>query len=489
MEVIDPTVERPVMLRLREEAKPSSRHRLAYHKKWLIDTLLLGMGDVVALGVAMLAAGFVRNWFLSGHMLQDWFLLLPVAWLIGAWVARLLPGWGLGVVEELRRVVIVLSLVFGGTLIVLFMAKQSSNASRVTLSFAYLASLVLVPFVRSLVKKWLIGHDKWGVPTVIYGAGQTGRKVIQALREEPGLGYLPVAVYDDDPALWSEDVEGLPVRGEIDQDTVEAPVGIVAIPGMPRERLAELIDGPLQRHRQVIIIPDLFEIPSLWVKSRSLAGVLGLEISQTLFDPLAQTVKRSLEMALVVLFSPLWLPVIALLAMAIWLEDRHTPFYFQERIGRHGHPFRVCKFRTMVPDAERVLEEHLARDPALREEWETTFKLRRDPRITRVGRLLRRTSLDELPQLLNVLRGEMSLVGPRPLPAYHQAELPQRIQQLRTSVRPGMTGLWQVSGRSDIGNEGMIRWDAFYVRNWSIWLDIVILVRTFRAILHQRGAY
>ena len=143
----------------------------------------------------------------------------------------------------------------------------------------------------------------------------------------------------------------------------------------------------------------------------------------------------------------------------------------------------------MVPDADAVLETALAADPALREEWDAHFKLEADPRITRVGRVLRRTSLDELPQLFNVLRGDMSLVGPRPLPQYHHDELPERVRALRERVRPGITGLWQVSGRSDSGTLGMERWDPYYVRNWSLWLDAVILVRTLKVVARGSGAY
>jgi lipopolysaccharide/colanic/teichoic acid biosynthesis glycosyltransferase len=143
----------------------------------------------------------------------------------------------------------------------------------------------------------------------------------------------------------------------------------------------------------------------------------------------------------------------------------------------------------MVPDADAALARALASDPVLRAEWNAHFKLERDPRITRVGAFLRKTSLDELPQLLNVLRGEMSLVGPRPLPRYHHDELEGRVAALRESVRPGITGLWQVSGRSDTGTLGMERWDPYYVRNWSLWLDLVILVRTVRVVLQRSGAY
>ena len=211
--------------------------------------------------------------------------------------------------------------------------------------------------------------------------------------------------------------------------------------------------------------------------------------ASTLMSPVARLFKRGLDVTLTLLAAPLWAPAVAVLAGLVWLEDRQRPFYAQERVGQAGKPFRALKLRTMAPDADARLEAALAEDPALRAEWEATFKLEHDPRITRTGRWLRRTSLDELPQLLNVLRGEMSLVGPRPLPRYHYDELPARVQALRERVRPGITGLWQVSGRSDLGNAGMERWDPYYVRNWSPWLDAVILVRTVRVVLHGSGAY
>lgn len=163
--------------------------------------------------------------------------------------------------------------------------------------------------------------------------------------------------------------------------------------------------------------------------------------------------------------------------------------FAQERVGHDGTYFRMIKFRTMYTNAEEVLQAKLDEDPELKEEWNRNFKLRKDPRITPIGRLLRRTSLDEMPQLWNVLRNEMSLVGPRPLPDYHDTQLPDRVRRLRQRVKPGMTGLWQVSGRSEVGNLGIQKWDSYYVRNWSIWLDIVVLVRTIRVVLTGRGAY
>jgi lipopolysaccharide/colanic/teichoic acid biosynthesis glycosyltransferase len=191
----------------------------------------------------------------------------------------------------------------------------------------------------------------------------------------------------------------------------------------------------------------------------------------------------------VVFAMPLWVPVLVVITLAIWLADRANPFYRQERVGRYGRVFKTWKFRSMVPDAEHVLQERLEEDSVFKEQWENDCKLKDDPRITAVGRLLRRTSLDELPQLFNVLVFEMSLVGPRPLPQYHHQQLARPVRDLREQVLPGITGLWQVSGRSESGTAGMERWDTYYVRNWSPWLDVVILVRTIKAVFSAEGAY
>ncbi len=465
------------------------RYAVLYHRRRLTNAVALGLGDGAALAVAMLLAGGARWWFLDAPMIPLWSLLLLPGWWLGAWVARLLPGWGLGAVEELRRIILLLGLVFLGTTVALFLSKQSEATSRFTMSLAFALSLPLVPYARTLAKIGLIATGWWGLPTAVYGGGTTGRRIIEALREERGLGYHPVAVFDDNASRWGTRLCGVPVLGGTDACAPEAPMAILALPDTEEQRMSTLLEGPLSYYKQVIVIPDLFAVPSLWVRSRDLGGVLGLEITSNLLDPLARFLKRSLDLLLVLGTMPVWLPLCLVVALAIRLEDGASPLYYQERIGKGDLPFQTIKFRTMVTDAERVLQKHLAQDPALRAEWEARFKLRADPRITRIGAFLRHTSLDELPQLWNVLRGEMSLVGPRPLPAYHQQDLTARTQQLRTRLRPGLTGLWQVSGRSDIGSEGMERWDPYYVRNWSVWLDLIILIRTVRTLTRRSGAY
>ena len=394
----------------------------------------------------------------------------------------------MGPVEELRRMILLLGGVYSGLAVILLLGKAAGEVSRFVLLFGFALSAFLLPATRMMVKQALIAYGLWGVPTVIYGGAEISTSIIRALQTEKGFGYVPIGVFDDELKRWRDVVEDVPVLGSMKQTTPKAPVAILALPGLTREQVVELLDGPLSAYRQVLVIPDLFEMQSLWVRARDLGGILGLEVTRNLLDPLARWSKRGLELVAVLMTACLWVPVCLLVALIIWIKDRGNPLFLQERIGENGERFKTWKFRTMVPDAEKSLQKSLADDAALRAEWESCFKLKHDPRITRLGNLLRKTSLDELPQMVNVLRGEMSLVGPRPLPDYHHEELPEAVRVLRERVRPGMTGLWQVSGRSRIGNPGMQKWDAYYVRNWSVWLDIVILVRTVRAVSRGDGA-
>lgn len=443
----------------------------------------------MALMLSLLAGGAIRTVLKGDPMLASWMAYLLGAWVIGAYVAKLLPGWGLGPVEELRRTFFLLLAVFSGTTAMLFWGKAAAATSRFTLTLGFLLSVVFVPLVRVEVKRALLKRNAWGIPAAIYGLPESVRQVVQALQTERGLGYLPHGVFLEKGETEIRQIEGLDVLGTSDQYTSFAPVALLASYGLSPQRVSELLDGPLANYRRVVLIPDITESPTLWVRPRDLMGLLGIEIPCNLLDPLARFLKRSLDLVIVLVLAPIWILLSLLISLAIWLEDRGNPIFKQERIGTGGKTFFAFKFRTMHPQAERILQEQLEKDPELRAEWQANFKLKNDPRITRVGRFLRCTSLDELPQFINVLRGEMSLVGPRPLPRYHHVALPERARLLRERVRPGITGLWQVSGRSEAGHAAMPKWDTYYVRNWSIWLDIVILVRTIRAVLTRQGAY
>ncbi len=238
----------------------------------------------------------------------------------------------------------------------------------------------------------------------------------------------------------------------------------------------------------IIVVPDFRIFSSMWVTAQDVSGLLGLEIRQELLLKGKRRLKGLTDTILILTVGLMSLPIIGFIALLIKLTSGGPVFYRAKRIGRHGKPFYVYKFRTMVTNADEVLQQYLEEHPELREEWEKNFKLKHDPRITAIGRFLRKTSLDELPQLWNVIRGEMSLVGPRPIveeeirkygPAY----------ELYKRVKPGISGLWQVSGRSDTSYRERILFDTYYVRNWSPWLDLYIIARTIKTVLSCRGAY
>ncbi|WP_269523441.1 undecaprenyl-phosphate galactose phosphotransferase WbaP [Coraliomargarita parva] len=460
----------------------------SYFNRYTVNSLLLLTGDLIGLALGFECAAMLR-WLVVGQPLSpSWLPWLASFWTIGAFVFKLLPAWGMSPVESLRRQVGLTCAVYAGMTIVLFLSRSSFDYTRVSLLASFLLTVPIVPFVRMLVKRMLLQAHIWGIPVAIYGAGLAGRSIIQRLKEEPGQGYYPVCVFDDNKMLHGTQLEGIPVRSGTDSIAKDVPVAILAMTKIGGERISELMEGSLSSYLRVMIIPNLIHTPTLWVTSRDLSGTPGLELSNNLLDPSKRVLKRSFELGLTLCSMPFWGPLYLLICALIWLEDRQNPIFKQERIGQGSRLFKTWKFRTMVPNAEMVLQRKLREEPELRAEWEANCKLQKDPRITKVGRFLRKTSLDEIPQLINVLKGDMSLIGPRPLPEYHYVQLPDGVRRLRERVKPGMSGLWQVSGRSDVGNEGMVRWDPYYVRNWSLWLDIVILVRTFKVVLLGSGA-
>ena len=244
-----------------------------------------------------------------------------------------------------------------------------------------------------------------------------------------------------------------------------------------------------RRFRRVIVLaPEATEsYGGLWMRTAQCGALPGWEVRDRLLSRSNRLLKRSLDLALATLASPALILVVPVVAVLLKITSRGPVFFGGNRIGENGRRFKAWKFRTMVDDADRRLERDLAQNPHVRAEWERREKLHCDPRITRIGRWLRRTSLDELPQIWNVIRGEMSMVGPRPM-------LPDEVgkyessYELYTRMRPGITGLWQVSGRNNTTYAERVRLVSFYVRNWSMWLDLYILSRTFGAVVTGHGA-
>jgi len=468
-------------------------HRLTVsHRPWL-TTLLLVLSDIAALLLAGYLAIAIKlatdpafepaNFF---HPLATLTLFLFVYAVSG-----LYPATGLAPAEELRRIVLattVVYLVLGAST---FLVKEAERYSRAAFLMAWFFSVVLVPLFRAVVRELFARKSWWGFPVLILGGGKTGSLVAQALKREPGLGLKPLAILDDAPQ--APQVDGVPVIQGIENaprlaKELRVRHAILAMPGVRGPQLLAIVEKYGQVFPHLILVPDLFGLSSMWVSTRYLGRILGLELNQRLLKPSLRFLKRSLDLALATSFGVLILPLGVAIALLIKLDSPGPVFYIQERIGKDGKTIRIVKFRTMHTDADQRLTELLETDPALKEEYERYHKLRNDPRVTRVGRVLRKLSLDELPQLWNVVKGEMSLVGPR---AYLPRELPKLkgAERIILKVPPGITGLWQVSGRNQLSFEERVELDVYYVRNWSIWLDVYLLARTFWVVLAGKGAY
>ena len=444
----------------------------------LIFSVALSVSMKAALAGAVDVSAYMRLWpFL--------FVFLGVYAAVG-----LYSRVALSPPDELRRATVSSTLVF--VALAAFTISFRGTHSRMftgTLLGAIVISIALMPILRECTRQIFARSAWWGYPAVVFGGEGAGHLVIHAMLSEPGLGLKPIAVLDDENA--GDVVHGIPVMHSLQLPALSAqmqgPAYAVIAPDA-RARTHEVMERYGRYFSHVIVIPEVDGLSTLCVDSRNLGGMLGLEISGNALLRERTFAKRAVDFVVGGTSALVAIPVCAIIAALIRLESPGPVFYGQERIGRDGRRFRAWKFRTMVVDADAALATHLRDNPHLRAEWERDHKLRNDPRITRTGRVLRKLSLDELPQLWNVLRGEMSLVGPRPIVDSEVARYGDSFG-LYTRVRGGITGLWQVSGRSDTTYAERVSLDSYYVRNWSVWLDFCILFRTIAVVLFRKGAY
>ena len=313
---------------------------------------------------------------------------------------------------------------------------------------------------------------------LILGAGDIGQNLVKRLKEQPRIGFKPIAILDNDPQTQGS-YFGVQMMGRLSMapklaKTLKIRHAILCLPDMNQADLTSLLRDHTSMFPYLILLPSFLDSLNLWVTARDLGGVLGLEVKHNLLFPSSQLIKRILEITLTIAGILIFLPFLILIALAIKLSSKSPTLFAQERLGMDGTRFKALKFRSMYLNAEAKLEEILQSDRELREEFEVFHKLRRDPRVTGVGRFLRKFSLDELPQLWNVLKGEMSLVGPR-------AYMPNELVKMNSSENiilkalPGITGLWQVRGRNNFSFQERLNIDIYYVRNWSLSLDLYIL--------------
>ena len=450
---------------------------------------VLVASDVLALLLAGTAAFLLWAQPVRGQGAMTYLPTVPMVLVVVLAYGQvgLYPGFGLGPVEILRKYWLVTAAAFLAATSLVLVLKIENVYSRVTLAIALLLSLLLVPILRGVTSRLVRRWRWWPEPVVLVGCGRR-TKLAQQLLDQRGAEFRAVASIDVAGELSADDFD----HSEIATRGAElARAGVrLAFADVDGDHAEAALDRIMLVFPRVIILRDFAELPVEGVAVRNLGGVLGLEYGSNLLRRQSRWVKRSLDVALGTMLLVMTLPVMLIAMLAVKLFSPGPALFWQIREGRGGRLIHVPKIRTMVPGADRRMEELFLTDPALRGEWESGFKLHRDPRIIpRIGRLLRRSSIDELPQLWNVLSGDMSLVGPRPFPDYHLDALTPQARRLRNQVRPGITGLWQVTSRGAAGVEAQQSHDIYYIRNWSLWLDLYILARTVAAVLSGRGAY
>lgn len=407
----------------------------------------------------------------------------------------LYPGFSISPVEEMKKLTLSSSLIFLVISLQSFWFSDSEKYSYLFLTLIWLISLGLLPLGRSLTRSISSRLGFIGEPTVVIGYGQIGKAVVRHLKDNEMVGLHPVAMIDLHKSRDKRYDDQVPVFQLNDPDKLQnfshlsgIKTGIMVLSECPSEFLNAASKIEQGGFRRMIFIPNEQEIGSLGVKPFDLGSYSGLEVTWSLFNKIWGLIKRIMDIVLVISGGLFILPFLIMLAIIVKLDSKGSVFYGHIRFGKGKREFKAWKFRTMVPNADQLLAEYLEKDPELRKEWETSYKLRSDPRITRVGKILRKLSLDELPQLWNVLVGEMSLVGPRPIIS-DEIKCYGDVFEMYALVRPGITGLWQVSGRNDSSYEYRVRLDKYYISNWSIWLDFYILALTVKAVFFGKGAY
>ena len=380
------------------------------------------------------------------------------------------------------------------TELALFFVTQSYVSSRLMLVYNAVLTLLLMAFVRVLHRLLLAALRARGIGVqrvLIVGAGESGGAVLRVMLARKDFGYEPIGFVDDNPDLVQFNlgrIKGLGTLDNLDETIHQHRIDLVIItlPWSRHNRIQSITHTARHAGADVLAVPDVFQLNTRQMQVENLDGIplLGFGSLEQRFQGTDRVIKRAIDVGLVVVSAPLWLPLVSLAALAIRIGSRGPVIYPQRRVGEGGREFNMYKFRSMVPDADSMREQLVqasGEDPR-------HPKIRNDPRITRVGAFIRAASIDELPQFINVLRGEMSLVGPRP-PTPDEVALyePWHLQRLQTI--PGCTGLWQISGRSNVPFDEMCLLDIYYIENWSVRLDLQIITMTLPHLLLRRGAW
>ncbi|EGK60989.1 undecaprenyl-phosphate galactosephosphotransferase [Centipeda periodontii DSM 2778] len=399
------------------------------------------------------------------------------------------------ILETVRQIFYAVLYALITCLLALYFMEASMLASRLYVILFGILALFNIYVGRYILLKLLKTTNTLTKPVILIGAGKTAELVLRSFDRDLGYRYRVIGILDDSPI--SEDLPQkfllmgtLENAAEIIHDSSVKTV-IITAPGMEKEKLQTLLEGIQPYVRDIIFVPDLIGVPLYNVEAQTLFNeqIMMLSLRNNLARRRNQLFKRIFDIVVGGLVCIPIIPIIFVIALCIKIDSKGAAFFNAERIGKKGEIFTCYKFRSMHLDSQKILEEYLAENPAAKEEWDTYAKLRDyDPRVTKVGKWIRKYSLDELPQILNVIKGDMSLVGPRPYLPREKKDIGEYLSTITLTV-PGVTGFWQTSGRNDVSFAGRVAMDTWYVRNWSIWLDLMYLFKTAKIVFTGKGAY
>jgi len=474
--------------------------------KKILSIFFLILSDIASLLAAFLLGYLLRSQILP-HVIYFKQLPLPLS-------SQLSRGFFVGILivitiltfeklytkrvsfwEEVKHIIRGITLGFILMAMIVFVSRSYTQFSRIVTLLAWVFSLGIFPIFRLMAKKTLLKINLWEKKVLIIGTNKTAKMIAQAIKNDRTLGYEIAGFLAEDPSeAGSVIVDDKKVIGTIDQvEDVSKEFGvqdiIIALPGINQDKLIDLMETCEKVTPTIRIVPAVGSLFNMGVEIENFGDILSLSIARNLAKPWNIFVKRSFELALALVLLILFFPILLLIAIAIKFSSPGPVLFRQERLIANDKNIKIFKFRSMFIDGDAKLNDYLKQNPEAQAEWNKYQKIKNnDPRVTRVGKFIRRHSLDELPQLLNVLKGEMSLVGPRPYLPREKKELGERYQTI-CRVKPGITGLWQVSGRNLLFFEDRFPLDEYYIRNWSLWLDVVILFKTIRVLAKHEGAY
>ncbi|WP_372715874.1 exopolysaccharide biosynthesis polyprenyl glycosylphosphotransferase [Novipirellula sp.] len=472
--------------------RPSRRLSVAYSTQAFLTGLPLLIVDLLVTGFCLVGAAYIVDLFLQRPLHPGTWNQLPAILLLQFLfmsIHQMYPGVGDSQIAELRGLVRSTIFSFVSLAALNAMLGQLPRVEFIMFLIGVMMTAFFLPLSRNVARRYLARRTWWGMRALIVGDAESSQQTFRRLKSHPTCGYRPVAIATDyiEPDVAAK----ADLRTVINSyDIVEiarnhhTPV-VVLTSSDTRVRLTERL---IFTFPSVVVFGNL-QSAILSGERSPVPGSLITRINRPLPRFMPRVTKRLFDLAICVpLFLLLLIPG-AIIAMAIKIASPGPIFYGDPRVGQHGIRFKMWKFRTMIPNASHVLDEHLRAHPELQAEWNETKKIKNDPRIVPyIGSAMRRWSLDELPQLWNVLVGEMSLVGPRPMPADEIVRYNTKFFEY-THMTPGLTGLWQVAGRNDVTFQTRVMLVEYYAKNWSLWLDIWILARTPSVVLKNEGAY